>query len=237
MKLIYFDESKSDDMNPFFFIGGILIDKDSLTSIENNLIRVQREYFSTNELSQKTEFHGQDIFQGCSQYRRQDIPKRLKIFEEIGKIAGSAKIPFILTRINVHKHRLQYRQPVNEYALGLMLIMERFSAFLENEKKNGLLIGDEEQTENTKAILAFNNYKISGGTPFLPGRSIAPLKDTIYFSKSHFSRFIQMADLLVYMASRYEKPETKCTKWHDQQLKDIWENTKKGIDFKLNTWL
>ena len=67
------------------------------------------------------------------------------------------------------------------------------------------------------------------------GRSLERLKDTIYFTHSHHSRFLQVADMIVYMANRYEnnhQPE----KWHDKESQKIWQNIKENTDVEIKKW-
>ena len=54
------------------------------------------------------------------------------------------------------------------------------------------------------ADIDFSEYKSQGKTPMYFGRPLGRLLDTVYFTQSHHSRFLQVADLLVYMAGRYE---------------------------------
>lgn len=236
MKLIYFDESKADNINPCFFIGGILIDYKYLTHIEDSLIKLQHSYFGNNKLTKETELHGENVFQGNGVFRGKEISERIRLFGSIADIAANFEIPIRVTRINVHKHKKQYISPMPEYSLGLMLTMERFCNYLKNENNIGLMFGDEEHKEINSSIERFNHYKIQGKTDLFYGKSIKELKDTIYFSKSHYSRFIQMTDMLLYMASRYEKP-FEIKNWHDGKLNGIWNKVKKNTDFLLNAWL
>ncbi len=68
------------------------------------------------------------------------------------------------------------------------------------------------------------------------GRSLGRLIDTVYFTHSHHSRFLQVSDVLVYMAGRYENMVTRPTKWHDQQLFDLWEEIKANTDVIIQRW-
>lgn len=40
-------------------------------------------------------------------------------------------------------------------------------------------------------------------------------------SASHHSRFLQVADLLVYMAGRYENRDDIPERWHEQEIKGV----------------
>ena len=62
------------------------------------------------------------------------------------------------------------------------------------------------------------------------GRPLGRLKDTIYFTHSHHSRFLQVADMIVYMANRYENNHQP-KKWHDKKLYTTWNKIKENTDF------
>lgn len=235
MHLIYFDETKYDAQNPYFFIGGILLENTHISGFENTLMQIQYNFFGTNILNEMTELHGQYIFHGKGAYKSRTLPDRIGLFENVGRFLRDNAIPVRLVCIDVHAHRARYAYPQPEYNLGLMLILERFCDFLEDKDDIGLVFGDYEKDEITKSILDFSQFKHSGKTPMAFGRPLGHLKDTIYFTHSHHSRFLQVADLIVYMANRYENgfiPQ----KWHDIQLKSIWESVKNGTDFKMQRW-
>jgi hypothetical protein len=78
--------------------------------------------------------------------------------------------------------------------------------------------------------------KITGKTPLYRGRPLGRLVDTIYFTHSHHSRFLQVADMVVYMANRYENNRTVSDRWHDQRLSELWNKVKSATDYKLQNW-
>jgi hypothetical protein len=235
MYLIYFDETKFADNNPYFLIGGILIDEARISALESTLMQIQYNFFETNALRQETELHGQHIFNGIGQFRKRKLEDRVRLFEDIGKFVVDNKIPFRAVCINVKAHRAKYAYPQPEYNLGLMLVLERFCDYLEVKNDIGIVFGDYEKDEITKSILDFSQFKHTGKTPMFYGRPLGRLVDTIYFTHSHHSRFLQVADMVMYLANRYgngHEPE----KWHDQKCKAIWDSIRTGVDCKIQRW-
>lgn len=235
MHLIYFDETKFSKDNPYFLIGGILIPDEQIGALENTLMQIQYNFFGTNVLSHETEFHGQHIFNGIGHFRKRKLEDRVKLFEDIGTFICEHHIAIRAVCIDIHRHRGKYTFPQPEYNLGLMLVLERFCDFLETKSDIGIVFGDYEKDEITKSILDFTQFKHSGKTPMFYGRPLGRLKDTIYFTHSHHSRFLQVADMIMYMANRYEngfKPE----KWHDTQVKAVWDKIKASVDCKIQRW-
>jgi hypothetical protein len=88
------------------------------------------------------------------------------------------------------------------------------------------VFGDYEADEVTSAVVDFSEFKSQGRTPMYFGRPLGRLLDTVYFTQSHHSRFLQVADLLVYMAGRYEGRVDVPDKWHEYEVKSAWEKIK-----------
>ncbi len=235
MYLIYFDETKFETLNPYFFIGGILVEEGKLSKMESALMQIQYNFFQTNILSVDTELHGSFIFQGKGVYKKRKLPERLKLFEDVTQLIIDHQIPIRLVCIDVNRHRKKYKYPQPEYNLGLMLILERFCDFLEEKNDIGVVFGDYEKDEITTSILDFSQFKFSGKTPMSFGRPLGQLKDTIYFTHSHHSRFLQAADMVLFMANRFENGHQP-VKWHDIKLKEIWDRLKGNCEIRIQRW-
>lgn len=236
MYLIYFDENKFSEEAPHFLIGGILIEKEKIQALENTLMQIQYNVFGTNILLKETELHGKDIFHGKGNFRKFLLVDRVKIFHAIGNFIVKNKIPIRLISIDVARHRKKYLYPEPEYRLGLMLFLERICDFLDEKNKLGVVFGDYEKDEIAKSILDFSQFKHSGRTKMYFGRPLGRLVDTIYFTHSHHSRFLQVADLIIFLANRYQKEIKIPEKWHELEGKKIWESIRDGTDFKMQYW-
>ena len=57
--------------------------------------------------------------------------------------------------IDVERHKNKYQYPMPAYRLGLMLILERFSEYLDQVNDLGLVFGDYEADEVTGAVVDF----------------------------------------------------------------------------------
>ena len=152
MRLIYFDETKFSKDNPFFFIGGILLPEEHITTIETILMQIQYNFFSTNKLDTTTELHGQHIFNGIGVYRKRKIQDRMILFEDVGKFVIQNQIPIRFVCVDVNKHRELYTYPEPEYRLGLMLILEQFCHYLDRVDDIGIVFGDYEKDEISKSV-------------------------------------------------------------------------------------
>jgi len=236
MRLIYFDESKPTSENPVFFIGGLLFPEDQIIKLENAISQIAFNFFGTAILSKDTELHGKSIFHGKDNFKKHKMDKRIKLLSDIASVVTNFKIPIRIVRIHVKAHRAKYVYPEPEYGLGLMLFLERCCDYLEKEKQLGLAFGDYEEQELTQSVLDFSQYKFKGKTPMYYGRPLGLLIDTLYFTHSHHSRFLQMADVVVFLANRFNAVSAEPDKWHDKEGKKIWESLKSGTDFYLQNW-
>ncbi len=234
MRLIYFDETKFSEDNPYFFIGGILLEEECVTNLDRELMKVQQDFFGTNSLDKKTELHGLYIYQGKGSYKNRTIPDRIDLFQRIGELLIQYKIPIRVVSIDMNTCKQQYISPLPPYKYGLMLLLEQFCKFLDRENDIGIAFGDYEKDEITQSIRDFSEYKKQ--TPTHYGHSIKRLIDTIYFTHSHHSRFLQVADMVMYMVNRYRSEDYKPQKWHDIELHKIWKNIKEKTDLEIKRW-
>jgi hypothetical protein len=238
MHFFYFDETKFDEQaNPCFFIGGLVFRDKDLQAHEQTLSQIQQNFFGTSILTQQTEMHGKEIFHGKAHFKGRKLDDRLKLIADIATFITTAQLPVRIVQIDVEAHRRKYRFPQPEYQLGLMLILERFCDYLDEIKDVGLVFGDYEKDEITRAVLDFSQFKLAGKTSMYFGRPLGRLVDTIYFTHSHHSRFLQAADVILYMACRCEtRPSSEADKHHEKELRRIWESVKAGGQVKIQKW-
>lgn len=236
MQLIYFDENKYSEDNPYFLVGGIVVNDALALDLDKVLSTIQFNYFGSSILTKENEFHAKDIFHGKGNWKGRKLEERVQIFDDIASIIISKQLPIRIVSIDVKKHINKYRYPTPEYRLGLMLILERFSDYLTKIDDIGLVFGDYEKDEIKRSIVDFSEFKLMGKTPMYYGRPLGRLIDTVYFTQSHHSRFLQIADILIYMAGRYENGLITSEKWHEVQVKSIWEKIKANVDFSIQHW-
>jgi hypothetical protein len=236
MYLCYFDESKYTDECPHFFIGGVMIPDSHAIEFEKTLSQIAFNFFGSRTMTTHTEFHGKELFHGKGSSKGRKISERVQVFKDIASFVSNNSIPVRMVCIDVKKHRGRYAYPIPEYRLGLMLILERFCEYLDKVNDLGLVFGDYEADEVTRAVVDFSEFKSEGKTPMYFGRPLGRLLDTVYFTQSHHSRFLQVADLLVYMAGRYENILTAPEKWHEQQVLEAWTKIKASGDVFIQRW-
>jgi len=236
MHLCYFDESKHSKDNPHFFIGGLIISDKKALDFESTLNQIAFNFFGARSLIQANELHGKELFHGKGNAKGRKLEDRVQVFHDVAKFVTNNEIPIRLVCINVDRHKQKYQYPMPAYRLGLMLILERFSEFLDKEDDLGLVFGDYEADEVTGAVVDFSEYKNQGKTPMYFGRPLGRLLDTVYFTQSHHSRFLQVADLIVYMAGRFENQAKSLERWHEQEVNSAWQKIKASGNVNIQRW-
>lgn len=236
MYLAYFDENKYSVADPFFRIGGFLVPESKVIDLEKVLTKIQFNFFGNSTLIKETEFHGKDMLHGKGNFRGRKLSDRIQLFRDLTRVTVDFELSIRLVVIDVHAHRNKYAYPDPEYSLGLMLILERFCDYLDEKNELGIAFGDYEKDELTRSIVDFSQYKIDGRTPMYFGRPLGRLVDSVYFTHSHHSRFLQLADVVVYLAGRYEGRDKDPTSWHDEKAMECWKKIKANVDLSTQRW-
>lgn len=228
MYLAYFDENKYSQENPYFFIGGFLVHESIALALESALIEIQSSFFNSSTLAKHTEFHGKEMFHGKGHFKGRKLNERLKLFGDLVDLIVGMSVPIRMVCIDVNLYRVRCAQGESEYKFGLGLILESFCHYLNMIDDVGIVFGDYEKDEVASAVVDFSELKRAN--------NIGRLVDTVYFSHSHHSRFLQVADVMVYMAGRCENIIEPPEKWHDRQLYDLWQKIKANTDVVIQCW-
>jgi len=236
MHLCYFDENKHNPDHKNFFIGGLLIPDRNAKDFEDTLGQIAFNFFGARSLSKANEFHGKELFHGKGNSKGRKLEERVRVFQNVATFVTDNKLPVRMVCINVEHHLQKYKYPMPHYRLGLMLILERFAEYLDKVDDLGVVFGDYETDEVTSAVVDFSEYKNQGKTPMYFGRPLGRLLDTVYFTQSHHSRFLQVADLLVYMAGRFENKSNTPQRWHEQMVNAAWEKIKASGNVVIQRW-
>lgn len=236
MILSYFDENKFSEDRPLFYIGGLMVPDTKITRVEDTLAVIVRNFFGISLLTRETEIHGKELWHGKGAFKKRSAKDRLSLITDLLSVITTNKLPVRLVCVDVPTHRERYQYPEPEYALGLMLLLEQFCVELEKAHDIGLVFGDHEEDEYARAISDFSSFKGAGRTPMYRGRSLEPLKDTIYYTRSHHSRFLQLADLIVFLAQRFDTVRDKPEKWLEAQGWELWQTLKAGTEYEIKHW-
>src|SRR5574343_510593 len=196
MKLIFFDESKNDPDYHHYHLGAICIDDSALLEIETQINVIAAEAFGTAELTDATEFHATEIFHRKKNFKDwNDFGARVDLLSKFIFLLSQESVQLIDIQINCSL--LQEGQQPEQIAF--MFLCERANDLDRAQKNIGMLIGDRESDKHAaRFATTLSNYKASG-TNFAFGREIRNLVDSVHFTQSHLSRFLQLADVYTWL--------------------------------------
>ncbi len=196
MYLVFFDESKNEDSHPHYHIGGVCIHESNLADVEILLSDLSEECFGDRTLNRNTEFHAAEIFHRKKAFQSwTNFNDRLQIFERFMQILTRDDV--MLLEIQINCANLYASQNPDEVAF--MLFCERANDLVRAKCSVGMLIGDRESDRvSEKYATTLSTYR-ANGTNFAFGRDLNHLVDSVHFTHSHLSRFLQLADVYVWL--------------------------------------
>lgn len=218
MKLIFFDETKSDNDYGHYHIGGVCIDEENLGKVENEINRVVENAFGHSKLVRGTELHAAEIYHRKSHFKEwKDFDKRIVLIDELMKILSIPELQLIDIQINVLK--LHQNQVPDEVAF--MFFCERANDLCKANSCLGMLIGDRESDRvSERYAVSLSGYRASG-TEFAFGRDIKCLVDSVHFTHSHLSRFLQLADIYTWLL-QFRNRNRNSENVRHKAIFDIW---------------
>lgn len=196
MQLIFFDEAKNDDDYPVYHLGGVCIDEAHLGNVEGKINKIAQEAFGTTILDRGTEFHAAEIYHRKAHFKSwDDIGKRLQLLKEFIGILSLPEVALIDIQVNSGKlHKSQSSEDI-----AFMFLCERSSQLMRSRKQMGMLIGDRDSDKAAARFATSLPTYRANGTDFEYGQEITHLVDSVHFTQSHLSRFLQLADVYTWL--------------------------------------
>jgi len=209
MYLIYFDEAKPDAEHPHYHIGGVAIESENLASIESEISAISKRCFGEAGLSRSTEIHAAEIYHRKKLFKEwNDFEERIQVLKDILPILSRPDVKLIDIQVNPDK--LYVGQDESEIAF--MFLCERANGLVRGNRSVGMLIGDRESDRVSEAYAETLSGYRERGTEFMFGREIQHLVDSVHFTHSHLSRFLQLADVYTWFCQfrlRHRKSQDK----------------------------
>lgn len=196
MKLIFFDEAKNDEDYQHYHIGGVCIDEQHLAAVEARVNAVAKDSFGHSRLIRGTELHAAEIFHRKKHFKDWvDFERRIALLDNLMQILSLPEVRLIDIQINTKN--LWESQAPDEVAF--MFFCERANDLCKANRCLGMLIGDRESDRVAERYaVSLSSYR-AGGTDFAFGRDIENLVDSVHFTHSHLSRFLQLADIYTWL--------------------------------------
>jgi hypothetical protein len=196
VQLIFFDEAKDDKDYPVYHIGGVCIDEGDLADVEARITQLAEKSFGSSLLDRGTEFHAAEIFHRKAHFKAwEDFGARLSLLKEFVDILSLQQVGLIDIQINSAKlHKSQSSSDI-----AFMFLCERSNQLMHARGKMGMLIGDRDTDSSAaKCAISLSSYRVNG-TDFQYGQKITNLVDSVHFTHSHLSRFLQLADVYTWL--------------------------------------
>lgn len=218
MKLIFFDETKNDDEYPHYHIGGVCIDEVDLRAIEVRINAVATTAFGHAALVRGTELHAAEIYHRKKHFKDwNDFNSRIKLIDEMMQILSAPEAMLIDVQINAAK--LWESQSPEQIAF--MFFCERSNDLCRAHSSVGMLIGDRESDRVAERYaVSLSEYRAEG-TDFQYGRNIENLVDSVHFTHSHLSRFLQLADVYTWLL-QFRNRNGDSENFRHKAIFDIW---------------
>lgn len=195
MRVTYFDEVKANPQNgqDWYFVGGLSIPSEAMHDLEEKTNVLAEKVFGKRDLTPQTEFHASLIYFGRGPYRGMEPAQRVDILGQLAEIISSEEgVKRVYAAINTRKLYNAAQAPEIAFAH----FCERVQMSLDGAKT--LLIGDQDDQYAAAMIAAFAQYR-AFGTPYPYGIEIHGLLDAVHFARSHHSRFLQLADVYLFL--------------------------------------
>jgi hypothetical protein len=196
MILIYFDESKDDAEHPHYHLGAVGVSEENLNTVEARIAQIAQDAFGSEALTKDTELHAVDIYHRKRHFKDwTDFEARVDLLRRLVAVLSMPEVFRIDIQINCDG--LYGGHAPSDIAF--MFFCERADRLAKDKKTIGMLIGDRESDQFAERYAtALSDYRVDG-TDFAFGRDITNLVDSVHFTHSHLSRFLQLADAYTWL--------------------------------------
>ena len=210
MYFLYIDESGSPNgwqTQNHFVLGGVAIHEGQVSGLANKLDEIQTKYFG--ELKVPIEFHAGDIKTGNKRWHSVPEKTREKIMEDVYNVIAGAPFPTLIAFGSALHISKAVNSETDDLETSFQDVCLKFNHFLIKMHKSGntnkgLLIIDDAHKNQFKDLI--NRFRREG----VKGVPIHNIVDIPYFSASHDTRMLQLADFCVYSIYRYYEKNDSC---------------------------
>lgn len=206
--LLYVDESgksgAQDFKQPWYVLGGLVVHESAWQAMEADLNReVDRLVPPPRE--DTWELHMAHLHHRKGAFSRTPATVRFALVDAVFDVLDHHGATLIVVGIDkkAHDRKYRYPQPVEEVAYRLML--ERFNTHVGRQAdKLGVVVCDEQKQVERATRKAHSQYRRVGTGMAVIDHVI----ETPFFTPSHWSRMLQMVDIVAYYAARHLRGAT-----------------------------
>lgn len=219
MYICYADESGqtgkvADPKHPFFVIAGVLINTYSMNKTRSDLAQIVAALKKRTAVP-FTELKGFDLYNGSGKWKSVEGNLRHVIYEIVLEWFVQRGHKVVLSAVNATEFFKLYaandsfaKEFESPYAAGvfhLALMIQKTNQLIKKNKGQTLLICDQQDQFEAKASQMISEPPIWSDCyyGYQKGERLAMIIDTAYFVRSHHASFIQVADLIAFVARRH----------------------------------
>ena len=220
MLLAYLDESYDDQR---YWIAALVCDGACMAGLGPALDEVVRRAASAYGTSTTAELHGHALFHGKDDWADLQLMHRARIgiYTEAFEALAAYPVQVVIRGVNIPRLRARYAYPDHPHAVVLAHLLERVDDIAVAASDYVLAIADQVEGEEDyrQRLWRFQREPVRGYA-----RRLTRVVDTIHFAPSKSSRFVQGADLIVYLYARMRsglERDARAERANDKLLKII----------------
>jgi len=231
MYYLYIDESgdPNDYLDPegkvitgsskFFTLGGIIVEENDRIHFENTYSTIMNRYFSNITLPTNFKLHYHPLRNKRPPYDQLQDQDRWRIPEDIFGAILSLNCNLLSVTIDLERHCQYYENPVNATAYALLLMLERFQYFVQENNSTGIAIYERYNAKMRKRIELEQRWLQR--IPTFPSPTDLPDLDTTVRNGDPTKEIIlQFADFFAYAPWIRQTTNHRATqKWNYIRLK------------------
>ena len=165
---------------------------------------------------------GVDLQHGKGSFRATSRTTREALVDAVFDVLAEDQPTLIVVAIDKQAHHRRYIRPDPVEEIAYQFMLERFDAHLRRQDDRlGLVVCDQQKDLESATRRAHSRYRREGTGMQMIERVI----ETPFFTPSHWSRMLQVTDVMTYWAARYVRARGSRMVFHAQ-----WERIEVLLD-------
>ncbi len=203
MHLLYVDESgKSgifDRSQPFYVLGGLVVHETDWQGIERAL-NARIDDLVPPPRADDWELHMSLLYHAKGQFKGMPPETRFALVDAAFDVIEAHGAKLIFVGIDKQAHYRRYSAPEPVESLAYRFMIERFNSYVRRQEDQvGLVVCDEQKQLEAPTRREHSRYRRTGTGVDVIDRVI----ETPFFTPSHWSRMLQIVDVVTFYVARH----------------------------------
>ncbi len=213
MHFLYLDESgksgPKDFTQPWYVLGGVVVHESRWVAMEASL-NARIDELVPPPRSDDWELHMAHLFHGKSHFKGMPKATRYALVDAVFDAIDAHDAKVIVVAIDKRAHDRKYYEPDPVEGLAYRFMIERFNTYVgRHEDKLGLVVCDEQKELEKATRHAHSHYRRLG-----TGQAVIDhVIETPFFTPSHWSRMLQVVDVVTYWTALHLRGKTEPSYW------------------------